>query len=237
MSFKILCNLFIACVLSIQISYASRSDRVIRDPIESESIEQDLLMAIQEAPIHRNIPTTVFWVGERSRLSGWSDNLDSAWDARWKENFGGLDSPVFRKGFFPARFRPKQNPFYIALPFNDITHPEYLDTCPILQYFKAQKEGRKIHSVCKNRWIEITYNGKICYAQWQDVGPVNTDDYNYVFGGEEPRAKNQEIMAALDISPAIRDFLKIKGAGQTSWRFVEESSIPNGPWKTIVTRS
>lgn len=233
MNLKLICNLLVLLMLSVQIAVASSAKMVVR--IEPD-IERHLWMAIQEAPVHKNILTTVFWVGERAKpMSGWSDNLDSAWDMRWKENFGGLDSPIFRKGFFPAKFRPKQNPFYFALPFNDISQPGYVETSPILQFFKA-KSSTRARSVCKNRWIEIFYRGRFCYAQWQDVGPVYTNDYDYVFGGDTPRADDRK-MAGLDISPATRDFLKIKGSCRTVWRFVDESTVPGGPWKTVVTRS
>jgi hypothetical protein len=199
-------------------------------------ISEELLEAIQRAPVHEEIITTVFWVGERATLKGHASNFDSAWDQRWKENFGGLDSPVYRNGFFPARFRPKQNPFYVALPFNDISNPEHVEVHPILQFFKAKKVSRKVSSVCKNQWVQIEYRGRTCYAQWQDVGPLYTNDYRYVFLGEEPRAHRSD-MAGLDISPAVRDYFNFKGYDRTSWRFVDESEVPDGPWKKIVTRS
>ena len=200
------------------------------------NISDRILEAIRQSPVHNNIATTVFWVGERAKPnSGWSDNLDSAWDMRWKENFGGLDSPVYRDGYFPAKFHPKQNPFYVALPFNDISNPGYLSTCPLLKYFKFKRASKK--SVCKNRWIEIVSEGKACYAQWQDVGPIFTNDYDYAFRGEKPKAHSQD-MAGLDVSPAIRDFLQLrKGNGRTNWRFVDDSEVPSGPWTEIITKS
>jgi hypothetical protein len=201
--------------------------------------EEDIVTVMEQAPLHRGIVTTVFWVGERARPnSGWSDNLKSAWDRRWKQNYGGLDSPVHRKGYFPAKFQPKENPFYVALPFNDITNPQYLKTCGILRYFKIQSASSQTRSrsVCKNTWVEVTYGKQTCYAQWQDVGPIYTDDYNYVFMGREPRAHARR-MAGLDISPAMRDYLKLPTTVRTNWRFVDESNVPPGPWKTIVTRS
>ncbi len=214
--------------------YAIRTLQVTKD--EDSGDETAFSRVLKKAPIHKDILTTIFWVGERAKpRSGWSSNLDSAWDMRWKENFGGLDSPVYRTGFFPSKFRPKQNPFYIALPFNDISNPEHLDSCPILQYFKAKKTSRS-SSICKNRWIEIIYDGKSCYGQWQDVGPIYTDDYEYVFLGQKPKAHDKE-MAGLDISPAIRDYLSIKSKSRSTWRFVDESEVSEGPWKTIVTRS
>jgi hypothetical protein len=220
------------CQFGMQAVYANR----FPEQLGAGSVVHQLLSDIlQEAPSHKSIVTTVFWVGEMAKpRSGWSDNLDSAWDRRWKENFGGLDSPINRRGFFPARFQPKQNPFYVALPFNDINHPEYVDVCPILQSFKLRKASRT-SSVCKNRWIEISYNGRSCFAQWQDVGPVFTDDYDYVFRGETPRAHERE-MAGLDVSPAVRDFLHLRTTCRTNWRFVDDADVPSGPWKTVVTR-
>ena len=229
-----ICGLIALAVMGTRTAFATRlfqSD--IGTRIEEWTTKATFL---NKAPIHKDILTTIFWIGERAKGHySKSNNLDSAWDMRWKENFGGLDSPIYRLGFFPAKFRPKQNPFYVALPFNDVSNPGYLEGCPILQYFKETKLS-KGPSVCKNRWIEITYDEKVCYGQWQDVGPIYTNDYGYVFLGQEPKAHNKEL-AGLDISPAVRDYLEIKGKCRTTWRFVEEEDVPEGPWKTIVTRS
>lgn len=233
MNIKTLSILLLALVVATPGALASHS----RHKIDLDSdIDAEVLQAIQQAPFHEDIITTVFWIGERAKQKGRASNFDSAWDQRWKENFGGLDSPIERDDFFPARFRPKQNPFYVALPFNDISNPQYLDVHPLLQFFKFSKVSRKVSSVCKNRWVAITYRGRTCYAQWQDVGPIYTNDYRYVFLGEEPKA-HQSDMAGLDISPAVRDYFSFKGCDRTSWRFVDESEVPEGPWKVIVTRS
>jgi hypothetical protein len=219
-------------ILGMQECFGSRTKRSLEQTLDQES---DLLVAIQEAPVHKNIVTTVFWIGERAKPnSGWSDNHMSAWDHHWKENYGGMDSPIYRKGYFPAKFAPKQNPFYVALPFNDISNPDYLEMCPILQYFKFKKNSQ-IKSVCKNRWIEIKEGDRVCYAQWQDVGPVFTDDYKYVFRGQRPRAHGQD-MAGIDVSPAVRDYLDFPGTTRTDWRFVDEQDVPEGPWLKVITR-
>lgn len=225
-------TIFLTLILSNSFCWASQSKRKI--DLDTEN-DKALIKAFVNSPVHDDIITTVFWIGERSKSKKWSSNLDSAWDRKWKENFGGLDSPILRNGFYPARFQPRQNPFYVALPFNDISNPQYFEDCPILKYFKCRKTPRS-SSVCKNQWVEITLKDRVCYAQWQDVGPVFTDDYDYVFKGEEPRA-HQKSMAGLDVSPAVRDFLTFQGHARTSWRFVDESEVPDGPWLDIVTRS
>ena len=167
-------------------------------------------------PWHASIVTTVFWVGEKG-------NESSAWCGDWVRAYGGVDDPKKRDGFHPAGFTPKENPFYCALPFN---HWEWLrrrgGTYP-------SGFGPGLH---KNRWIEIEFKDRRCYAQWEDVGPYNTDDWDYVFDNKPPKAK-----VGLDVSPAVRDYLGLSGRDVTRWRFVDGKNVPKGPWKEIVTTS
>jgi len=44
-------------------------------------------------PWHRNIMTTVFWIGERPTARNPVPNNRSAWDANWARNYGGYDNP------------------------------------------------------------------------------------------------------------------------------------------------
>ena len=157
---------------------------------------------------------------------------------RWVENYGGTDHPKHRNGYYPAAFPPRQNPFYVALPFNDLasTAREKPMVSRFLSFWKETGNQPKItKSVCKNRWIAISYKGKTCFAQWQDVGPVHRDDYAYVFGFQEPKSHAQG-MAGLDVSPAVQDYLGLCGRGRTNWRFVQVGELPEGPWKSIVTQ-
>jgi len=50
------------------------------------------------------IVATVFWVGESASLHNPVPNNTSAWDAAWQANFGGIDDPRRRTGFFPTSF-------------------------------------------------------------------------------------------------------------------------------------
>src|SRR5260370_17065361 len=36
-------------------------------------------------------------------------------------------------------------------------------------------------SVCKEKWVAIRPGNRVCYAQWEDVGPFRTDHWQYVF--------------------------------------------------------
>jgi hypothetical protein len=183
-------------------------------------------------PWKNNIVTTTFWVGESASTNNPVHNSSSSWDINWSANFGGFDnpSPAARREYIPAAFTPRQNPFYIALPYNDVTRgrtkPEAATAIPWFQEAFV-KEGQ---SVCRDRWVRIrNRNGKDCYAQWSDCGPFRTDHYQYVFGDERPKP-NLNNGAGLDISPAVRDYLGLKGTDVTDWQFVDEKDVPRGPW-------
>ncbi len=186
----------------------------------------------REAAWKRNVVATVFWVGEKPAGNNPTPNDKSAWDPNWESNFGGYDDPNNRSGFLPAGFVPFLNPFYVALPYNDIGmdfrhRPEASGVIP---WFWERYQGEGI-SVCKGRWIAIHHEGRICYAQWEDVGPFETDHFEYVFGNENARA-NLNQGAGLDVSPAVRDFLKMGSGQRVEWKFVEDYEVPRGPWKS-----
>ncbi|HEY5743019.1 MAG TPA: hypothetical protein VIS99_10810, partial [Terrimicrobiaceae bacterium] len=182
-------------------------------------------------PWKRGIVTTVFWVGERPTVNNPVPNHKSSWDPRWAQNYGGLDSPdpAQRKNYAPARFVPRQNPFYIALPYNDVTRgttkPEARKTIP---WFKQTFE-RPGKSVLKGRWIAVRRGNRICYAQWEDCGPFRTDHWQYVFGNQRP-LPNLNQGAGLDVSPAVRDYLGMSSKDVCDWKFVEARDVPAGPW-------
>ena len=70
--------------------------------------------------LHKNIVATMFWVGEPSGSdNAYIANDASAWDDEWQKDYGGVDDPNTRDGYYPAGFVPKENPFYFASPFND----------------------------------------------------------------------------------------------------------------------
>jgi hypothetical protein len=78
-------------------------------------------------------------------------------------------------------------------------------------------------------------NKRSCFAQWEDCGPWVTDDWAYVFGNKPPKA-TENGSAGIDISPSVRDYLGIKSGAKIHWRFVEESNVPQGPWKKYGTQ-
>jgi hypothetical protein len=158
-------------------------------------------------------------------------NDKSAWDTDWIASYGGTDSPnpEDRSKFLPISFVPRQNPFYVALPYNDVDdHHTKLEAVRVIPWFNNAfvRDGQ---SVCKGRWVAIRHGRKVCYAQWEDVGPFQTDHWQYVFGGERPRPNSNQD-AGLDVSPAVREYLGLDNIAFCDWKFVEFLQVPIGPW-------
>ncbi|TLD69868.1 hypothetical protein FEM03_16245 [Phragmitibacter flavus] len=188
----------------------------------------------------QNIVATVFWVGEQPTQNNPTPNCKSSWDTAWMDNFGGYDDPDITNrthGYRPVNFIPKQNPFYIALPYNDVinhatTKPE---AAKVIPWFKEtfKRHGK---SVCHNRWLAIRHEGRVVYAQWSDCGPFVTDDAPYVFG-DAPPVNTSNNGAGIDLSPAVRDYLGFTSGKKVDWCFVEAHEVPDGPWKALGTNN
>lgn len=186
-------------------------------------------------PLHKDITATVFWVGEEeSEDNDFIANDVSAWDADWLENYGGIDDPENRDGFHPAEFTPNENPFYIALPYTDFTTRRRKENIHAAPWFSAPYNPKE--SVVKNRWVRIVSKENECFAQWENAGPNEDDDVEYVFGSAPPKNTFGQ-KAGIDISPAVRDCLKVSGVSKVDWQFVDDEDVPNGPWKEIITTS
>jgi hypothetical protein len=199
---------------------------------EMERVQPQLIVptggrvAVQRYPWKMNIVATVFWVGEKG-------NARSVWDANWVANYGGSDNPdeKARRNYIPIAFVPRQNPFYCALPYNDVTHGHFKPEAPlVIPWFKQSYTGPG-QSVCRHRWLAIRKGNRVCYAQWEDCGPFRTDHFQYVFGNERP-TPNANHGAGLSVSPAVRDYLGLAPTDVTDWQFVEVRDVPSGPWRS-----
>ncbi len=190
-------------------------------------------------PWKTRVTCTIFWIGELPSGRNTTPNTRSSWDAQWSANFGGYDDPEPANRiashatgeFRPKGFVPKLNPFYVALPYNDVAtsgghKPEAARAIP--WFSRVNPEPGK--TVCKGRWLQIFRGGRSCFGQWEDVGPWETDDWEFVFGTKPPKT-TQNGAAGIDLSPAIRDYLGLKSGDKVHWRFVEASQVPYGPWK------
>ena len=162
-------------------------------------------------PWKMGITVTAFCVGE-SATANHPGNLASAWDPNWTAT------------------SKSQSPFYVALPYNDVAGGHTKPEARIIIPWFEQAFVRDGQSVLKDRWIAIRKGDRVCYAQWEDVGPFQVDHWQCVFGDEMPRP-NVNHKAGIDLSPAVRDFLEMSGMDQCDWKFVEAKEIPEGPWK------
>ena len=188
--------------------------------------------AVQRFAWKTNIVTTVFWVGEQAGGNNPVPNFRSSWDLNWQANYGGFDTPEKsdRRDFIPVSFVPRQNPFYFALPYNDVTHGQFKPEGPlVIPWFKQAYMGQG-QSVCWHHWIAIRKGNRTAYAQWEDCGPFRTDHFQYVFGNERPKP-NLNHGAGLDVSPAVRDYLGLQPTDVTDWQFVNTLDVPAGPWR------
>jgi len=208
------------------------ADTAYRSGIGGSSARIERLDGEQDRyPWRLNIMTTIFWIGERPTTNNPVPNDCSSWDPNWSSNYGGYDDPELklRKNFIPISFMPRLNPFYVALPYNDVegdhTKPEAKQVIP---WFKDAfvREGQ---SVLKGHWVTIRHGSRMCYAQWEDCGPFHTDHWQYVFGNERPKP-NLNQNAGLDVSPAVRDYLGLSNLDACDWKFVDFRDVPPGPW-------
>jgi hypothetical protein len=187
-------------------------------------------------PLHRGVGATTFWVGE----PGDGDNRHiansaSTWDEQWLEHYGGVDDPRHRIGWLPTGFVPRENPFYVALPYNDLDDNGQLRPSAAGIPWSARRTSND-ESILKNTWVRIRYGGKVVYAQWEDAGPFGEDDFASVFGHAAPKSTINN-SAGIDVSPAVEDYLGLDGLTPVDWQFVAPNDIPPGPWLRTITTS
>jgi hypothetical protein len=180
----------------------------------------------QTYPWKSSIVTTVFWIGEGATPISAATKVQSAWDMNWVHNNGGADDQYDMSGYASREHASTLNPFYVALPFNDLAYPDKTSRWLPANWSKPPRRDGKPVSACQGRWVEIkSRGGRICFAQWEDVGPIVTDDAEYVFGPERPNASR-----GLDVSPAVAKYLGFDSTAITSWRFVDDEDVQPGMW-------
>jgi hypothetical protein len=148
-------------------------------------------------------------------------------------------------GYFPTQMTPKENPFYLDLPFDDVNDSTAFKMRGSVVPWASQPAYASIvnnpnYSLMKNRWVEITKGGNTCYGQIEDAGPGQYHDSAYVFGTAKPVNKNFN-GAGMDVSPALNGclgFAELDGENDVvNWRFVDDKDVPTGPWTRLVTTS
>jgi hypothetical protein len=208
-------------------------------------------------PLHTGIVATTFWVGEVfDPTAADGSQVISTYDSQWLEHYGGCDGVVAKgrceterrtasNGYFPTKMTPRQNPFYLDLPFDDINDPAaFARRAAVVPWARdpgyAGRAKDPSFSYMKNRWVKLTRGGRTCYGQIEDAGPGQYDDYPYVFGSDDRRPRNTRFNGAgLDVSPALTGclgFSELNGSDdRVDWQFVDDADVPPGPWTRIVT--
>jgi hypothetical protein len=169
-----------------------------------------------------NITAGEFWIGENGDKA-------SAWAADWVRENGGADSPDDRNGYAAGEHASRVNPFYVALPFDDLKHPDLAQKWLPKGWARAPKNGKAV-SACKDRWVELkNARGDDCFAQWEDAGPGADAQPEYVFGDKGPKIPE---MPGIDVSPAVAAYLGLADAGPkiVAWRFVDDADVRPGAW-------
>ena len=142
-------------------------------------------------PWHTDIVATTFWVGEvfDANASDGSQVI-STYDSKWWDHYGGCDGVVVDgecrtearsadNGYFPRQMTPRQNPFYLDLPFDDINNPTaFAQRGSVVPWAHepglSGRAGDWSVSFMKNRWVKIKRGDRICYGQIQDAGRAST---------------------------------------------------------------
>ncbi|TAL07783.1 MAG: hypothetical protein EPO02_14035, partial [Nitrospirae bacterium] len=238
---KILCIILLfLCCIALAVYVLSRPSLIHQYSNKITDLKYHLY------PLHKQITATVFWVGEPIGNGSSEDNSESVYDPKWLEHYGGIDDPYQRKGYFPVSFIPKQNPFYLDVPYNDFY------SCYLTEHCNPNQEGKRkpdsyLHvywahekrwvdgeSMMKNRWVKLIHRNKVCYGQNEDAGPYQYNDYEYVFGTALPKNKLAN-NAGMDVSPALRDCLGFSGLNNdensVDWQWIDERNVPEGPWR------
>jgi hypothetical protein len=210
-------------------------------------------------PWHTNIVATTFWVGEIFDPNAEDGSqVTSTYDSQWMKSYGGCDGRITSagcqtearsgsNGYAPSSVKPKENAFYLDLPYDDIHNAAaFRERATVIPW--ANDEGYKgqatnpSFSYMKNRWVKIRKDGKECYGQIQDAGPGEYQDKEYVFGSNDARPVNKQFHGAgMDVSPALNGCLgfgELDGeSDKVDWQFVDQKDVPPGPWLDVVTVS
>lgn len=172
---------------------------------------------------------------------------------------GGCDGITGSKGtcktearkapdFWPTKAKPRENPFYLDLPYDDINDAKaFKARCTDIPWAAGSSKCKDdTYSFMKNRWVHlIGASGRDCYGQIEDAGPSHGSLYHdaaYVFGSGDKRPAQREYnRAGADVSPALNGCLGFKDldgdTDKVKWRFVEKVDVPDGPWLKVVTTS
>ena len=200
--------------------------------------------ATRTYPVHPGVPASVFRVGVTLPGQGVdAQSLSSGWDRSWAAHYGGCDgygsvgascrsdlTARTAPDWFPVSLVPKENPYYVGLPYNDLGDPQRAAVPWARDRGFAEHLRDRTFSFVKNRWVQVTGASGSCYAQVEDTGPGGSDP-GYVLGAARPAR-----VPALNLSPALARCVGVTepaAVTRVDWTFVDRP--PAGPWTAVVT--
>ena len=120
-------------------------------------------------------------------------------------------------GYFPKNQpTPKENPFYLDLPYDDVNDSAaFQQRCQVIPWAAADNAATGVnhcadpnYSYMKNHWVKLSGpNGNVCYGQIEDAGP-----------SQRHRVSRCRIRLRLDQPPSGQHrFLGRRGPGCRAW--------------------
>ena len=142
----------------------------------------------------------MFWVGEPAdAANAFISNTQSYWDKDWLANFGGVDDPSIAERPLAGGLHAQGEPVLRGAALRRVHRATAASrTRPEVPWYRPG-----LAPLLKNRWVEIRHNVRVCFAQWQDVGPCGEDDFAFVFGASLVPLNTFDAKAGLDVSPAV----------------------------------
>ena len=190
--------------------------------------------------LHEAVSTTIFWIGEpASADNGFIANDDSAWDECWKERYGGIDDPVNRNGFFPAGFTPHDNPFYVALPYNDLDSngDRRWNLASVVPWAKIATLP-VTDSAVKNRWVKIIAGDADLLRAMGGRRPVQRERLALrVRTGAGRAIPSTAAPVSMSRPPCVTACRSPTASPRPTGASSRRPRCPHGPWTTIVTTS
>jgi len=134
----------------------------------------------------------------------------------------------------PTSTAPRQDPFYLDLPFDDVSDPAAAaQRSGVVPWADEPRYATVLadpdRSLVKDRWVAVRKDGRTCCGQVQDAGPGVYDDAAHVCGSDDVRPANRRYNGAgTDVSPALDGCLGFAD---------QDADVPPGPWTRLVTGS
>ncbi len=183
-------------------------------------------------PWKTNIITTEFWIGEGSTPISSTTNVASSWDEDWRANNHGSDSPWNRNGYASGSHASTLNPFYVALPFNDLAFPDKARRwLPDGWYLAARRMASRSPPARTAGLRSRTRAATSASRSGRMSGRYATTTRNT----SSARSARSALATTMPVSTSHRPWRntlasRTKTARRPPWRFVDDEEVRPGAW-------